>query len=89
MIEKTLSTFPSATTILSQQYRNMKYKKYSKLMSHLLLAEKQHQILLQNVESRPAREVHNTIAKIEAVDPNEPTKPAGTPTGGGGSQRND
>jgi hypothetical protein len=87
MIEKTLSTFPPATAILSQQYRNMTYTKYAKLMSHLLLAEKQHQILLRNAESRPAREVHNTIAKIEAAEPAEPNKPTGAPAGGGGSRR--
>lgn len=74
LIEKFLSTFPHATTILSQQYMNMKYKKYSKLVSHLLLAEKQHHIMLRNAESRPARDVHNTIAKIEGVEPEELNK---------------
>jgi len=64
LIEKTLSTFPLATAILSQQYRNMKFKKHANLMSHLLPAEKHHQLLLRNVESRPAREIHNTIALL-------------------------
>jgi hypothetical protein len=40
----------------------MKFKKHANLMSHLLLAEKHHQLLLRNAESRPAREIHNTTA---------------------------
>jgi hypothetical protein len=64
LIEKTLSTFPPATAILSQQYRNMKFKKHANLMSQLLLAEKHHQLLLRNAESRPAREIHNTTALL-------------------------
>ena len=61
LVEKTLSTFPPATAILSQQYRNMKFKRHANLMSHLLLAEKHHQLLVRNAETRPVREVHNTI----------------------------
>ena len=61
LIEKTLSTFPPATAILSQQYRNMRFTQHSQLMAHLLLAEKHQQLLLKNAESRPAREVHVTI----------------------------
>jgi hypothetical protein len=60
LIEKTLSTFPQATTILSQQYQNMKFKKHSTLMAQLLLAEKHQQLLLKNAEARLVREVHIT-----------------------------
>ena len=67
MVEKTLSTFPPTTAILSQQYRNMKFKKHANLMSHLLLAKKHQQLLLKNAESRPAREVHTTDAAVPAV----------------------
>lgn len=67
LIGKTLSTFPPATIILSQQYRNMKFKKQTTLMSHFLLAEKQQQSLLKNAESRPAREVHITVVAAQLV----------------------
>ena len=40
----------------------MLFKKHSTLMSHLLLTEKHELLLLNNVESRPAQEVHTTTA---------------------------
>lgn len=80
MIEKTLSTFPTATSMLAQRYRLMKIKKYSKLMQHLLLAETQHQILLRNNEMRPPREIHNTMTHMGEVEAVEPVEPTATPT---------
>ena len=59
LIDKTLSTFPSAAALLAQQYRNMKFQTHAKLMTYLLAAEKQQQVLLKNQERRPpAREMH-------------------------------
>ncbi|XP_019261459.1 PREDICTED: uncharacterized protein LOC109239358 [Nicotiana attenuata] len=38
---------------LTQQYREMGFKKYSELISHLLVAEQHNGILMKNHESRP------------------------------------
>ena len=56
LITKTLSTFPIASAVLTQQYHNMKFRTHAKLMSFLLLAEKEHQILLKNIEARLAQD---------------------------------
>ena len=52
LIDKILSTFPTAFALLAQQYRNMKFQTHAKLMTYLLAAEKQQQVLLQNQEWR-------------------------------------
>jgi hypothetical protein len=70
MIDKTLSTFPLAAAILAQQYRNMQFLTHARLMSYLLAAEKQQQLLLKNAESRPNKEVHT--AELAARKPKGP-----------------
>ena len=64
MIEKTLSTFHPNTMILAQQYRERNFQKYSELISLLLVAEKNNELLLKNHQIRPTGsaqllEVHN------------------------------
>ncbi|XP_004237325.1 uncharacterized protein [Solanum lycopersicum] len=53
MLEKTFSTFPASSMLLQQQYREMGFKKYSELISHLLAAEQHNDLLMKNHESRP------------------------------------
>ncbi|XP_074337096.1 uncharacterized protein LOC141674274 [Apium graveolens] len=65
MIEKTLSTFHPNTMILAQQYRERNFQKYGELISLLLMAEKNNELLLKNYRIRPTGsaqlpEVHNT-----------------------------
>ena len=61
LIDKTLSPFPPTTAILAHQYKNMKFTKHNRLMSHLLLAEKHQHILFKNAEVRLAREIHTML----------------------------
>ncbi|XP_074337488.1 uncharacterized protein LOC141674682 [Apium graveolens] len=65
MIEKTLSTFHPNTMILAQQYRERNFQKYGELISLLLVAEKNNELLLKNHQICPTGstqlpEVHNT-----------------------------
>ncbi|KAG0587687.1 hypothetical protein KC19_2G183600 [Ceratodon purpureus] len=58
IIDKTLSTFPTAAALLAQMYRSMKFKTYSELTQFLLLSEQQQQLLLKNNEAKPPREAN-------------------------------
>ena len=53
MLEKTFSTFHASNILLSQQYRECKFTKYSELISCLLVAEQNNKLLLKNHQSRP------------------------------------
>jgi len=46
IIEKTLSMFPSASIVLAQQYRNMRFATHLELMALLFLVEKKNKIFL-------------------------------------------
>ncbi|KAI5318990.1 hypothetical protein L3X38_038698 [Prunus dulcis] len=52
-LEKTLSTFHASNVLLQQQYRHSGFKKYPELVSCLLLAEQNNELLLKNHQSRP------------------------------------
>ena len=53
MLEKTFSTFHASNVLLQQQYREKCFTKYSKLISCLLVAEQNNELLMKNHESRP------------------------------------
>ena len=56
MLEKTYSTF-HASNITLQQYRLRSFKKYSELISSLLVAEKNNEFLIKNHQSHPTGSV--------------------------------
>ncbi|CAM8961912.1 unnamed protein product [Rhodiola kirilowii] len=53
MLEKTLSTFHATNLVLQQQYRERGFKTYFELLSCLILAEENNQLLLNNHHTRP------------------------------------
>ena len=53
MYEKTFSTFHPSNMLMQQQYRECNFKKYSELISCLLVAEQNNELLLKNHQSRP------------------------------------
>ncbi|XP_070003212.1 uncharacterized protein [Nicotiana sylvestris] len=53
LLKKTLMTFHASNMVLQQQYRERDFKKYSELISCLLVAEQHNTLLLKNHEARP------------------------------------
>ena len=53
MLEKTFSTFHTSNVLLQQQYREKGCKTYADLISCLLLAEQNNELLMRNSEMRP------------------------------------
>ncbi|KAK9665313.1 hypothetical protein RND81_14G104100 [Saponaria officinalis] len=53
MLEKTYSTFHANNVVLQTQYREKGFKKYSELISRLLVAEQNNELLMKNHESCP------------------------------------
>ena len=51
MLEKTFSTFHETNLLLQQQYREKGFHKYSELISCLLVAEQNNELLMQNHEA--------------------------------------
>ena len=53
MLEKTFTTFHASNELMQQQYRERRFTKYSKLISCLLVAEQNKELLIRNRHSRP------------------------------------
>ncbi|XP_073275474.1 uncharacterized protein [Primulina huaijiensis] len=48
MLEKTFSTFHASNVLLQQQYRERGFRRYSELISCLLVAEQNNELLMKN-----------------------------------------
>ncbi|KAK9705437.1 hypothetical protein RND81_07G056900, partial [Saponaria officinalis] len=55
ILEKTYSTFHASNMVLQQQYRERQFKTYSELISCLLVAEQNKELLMQNHQTHPTR----------------------------------
>ena len=53
MLEKTFTTFHASNVLMQQQYRECRFTKYSQLISCLLVAEQNNELLMKNHQSRP------------------------------------
>nr|XP_008361599.1 uncharacterized protein LOC103425290 [Malus domestica] len=53
MLEKTFSTFHAFNVLLQQQYRERGFSQYNQLISMLLVAEQNNELLMKNHQSRP------------------------------------
>lgn len=51
MLEKTFSTFHATNIVLSQQYLEKGFKRYYELISCLLVAEQNNELLMKNHET--------------------------------------
>ena len=53
MLEKTFTTFHASNVLLQQQHRERRFTEYSQLISCLLVAEQNNELLMKNHQSRP------------------------------------
>ena len=53
ILEKTFTTFHASNVLLQQQYREHRFTEYSQLISCLLVAEQNNELLMKNHQSRP------------------------------------
>ena len=65
MLQKTFTTFHVSN--VQQQYRERRFTKYSELISCLLVAKQNNELLLKNHQSRPIRSVSLPEANATSV----------------------
>lgn len=68
MLEKTYSTFHAQNVVLQTQYREKGFQKYSELVSCLLVAEQNNELLMKNHESRPTGSTPFPEANVTSRD---------------------
>ena len=67
ILEKTFMTFHASNVPLQQQYRERRFTKYSELISCLLVAKQNNELLLKNHQSRPIGSVSLPEANATSV----------------------
>ena len=65
MLEKTFTTFHASNVLLQQQYRERRFTEYSQLISCLLVAEQNNELLMKNHQSRPIGS--ETFPEVNAI----------------------
>ncbi|GKA60776.1 hypothetical protein Tco_0760183 [Tanacetum coccineum] len=70
MLEKTFSIFHASNLLLQQQYHERGFRKYCDLISCLLVAEKNNELLMKNHESRPTGSAPLSEANVVTYNQN-------------------
>ena len=83
MLEKTYSTFHANNMLLQQQYRERGFTKYSELISILLLAEQNNELLMKNHQARPTGSTPFPEVNVVTTDDHGPSKQYGRGRGRG------
>ena len=86
MLEKTFSTFHASNLLMQQQYREKGFKKYSQLMSCLLVAEQNNELLMKNHEARPTGFAPFPEVNVTAYQPHNQIQGRGRGRGRGRSR---
>lgn len=73
LLEKTFSTFHTSNVLLQQQYREKGFETYANLISCLLLAEQNNELLMRNSEMRPPGSTPLPEANVAAEEKKKET----------------